>query len=96
MESLLPAVQIKNAGDTIAFLKEHAKYNASNVWCMNSSTQKREARALKDLRSGVEIVFETPRFYARKPLRLLNGEKTSFSKISRYVWTERKSGDTVK
>ena len=31
MESLLPAVQIKNAGDTIAFLKEHAKYNAITV-----------------------------------------------------------------
>lgn len=61
---------------------------------MNSSTQKREASALKDLHSGVEIVFENLRFNARKSLRLLNGEKTSsFSKISRHVWTERKSGD---
>ena len=51
---------------------------------MNSSTQKREASALKDLHSGVEIVFENLRFNARKTLRLLNGENTSsFSKISR-------------
>ena len=45
---------------------------------MNSSTQKREASASKDLHSGVEIVFENLRFNARKSLRLLNGEKNIF------------------
>ena len=61
---------------------------------MNSPTQKREVNALKELHFGVEIVFQNLRFHARKPFRLLNGEKTSsFSKISRYVWTEWKSGD---
>ena len=42
---------------------------------MKSPTQKREVNALKELPSRVEIVFQNLRFHARKPFRLLNGEK---------------------